>query len=945
MLRPTLVVGIGTSGMEIVSEVQKLMYESFGVNSLPIFRYVYLETDTGKSHEETPAGSDIVPLHLTVQGLRQAYEVLNNNPQLSLDWISKNLPSQLTYNAQGAGGVRPAGRLLLWGDGNFTKVYDALQSAWQQVVNPDSSRALRDRYPELVQRAGGFDNRAVVYVVGTLVGGTCSGTFIDVGYMLRHITGMAESGSLYGIFLLPREGLNLSMGYGNCHGALTELEFFRDPQNFYQEVWPNNVRIPVQQLPPYAIVYLVTPEYGLPQFAGMGLSGCYKVVALRLFCDLVGLSSLRGSVLADGMNEGYGFYATFGIAAVMYPKYALMESAGCAQARALCDRWLMPQAYITATGDSVSINEKEVSDEANTFMAEKLMRAFAILSAKGAQPGGLRLDIEDDIDRIIRKEEARPSAYLAGRFTAGRPGNYYAAVIDNLDAAQDQLIQDIRDFIYEKARATENFEYLELLLKQIHQWLQETLAYWDRCRIPESFNEWNDYVSGHVQRLFERKHVWLGQRRNVLQDRAENLLARLKMFAMRKVLKQLLSSLERGNLTTVDQTVALPTLEHLSAFRENVQRTRESLQQREAAIAAEVSDVSVPIFRVWNSGSFQADLNNLQQSYNARHGPSTVADVTQERAWDLFSKSSSRALFERIKVGYQGRFRELLPPVNVIQVANQQADQTREYAQRALAGLLRLTLRAHSGDHGVPRFVLGAETGALNALASRLSQQGLQDFQPGAGGHVRRLGLFDHAVVFYEEKARVNPAEMLSVAGTLKYWFESPGVDASGAKIHDEDTWKQHRLAYNVEKRRRVVRVQGLMDFVLDFVLIWEPRPGGVWKPVASRWKDFPVTVEVPPRFHFRDASGTERDFELDPDPRKVRDLADTPTYYNVLRDKVVEIVRTLGEQELNRLYEHEVRQYLEARDRETSRAKKEYYFGKAGERDGLIHQLRSGQY
>jgi hypothetical protein len=339
MLRPTLIVGLGTSGLTVVSEVQKLMYETFGVNRLPIFNYVYIETDLSKSHEQTPAGSDLVPVKIHVESLERACRDLRNNPQLSLDWVPPDLPQHLAYNAQGAGGVRPAGRLLLWGDQvnrNFMTAYDAIAAAWADIRNPAANAAMAANHADIVARAGGLSPQPVVYVVGTLVGGTCSGCFIDIGYVLRRITGLGEQGAMYAVLFVPGEGLTLHAGYGNTYGALVELDYFRTPGHYYQEVWPNEVRVPPERLPPYSIVYLISSEYGRHAFAGMSFDGCLKVAGLKLFCDLAGLSSHRGATLADGMNEGFGFYATFGISAVLYPKYALMEAMGCEQGKALC---------------------------------------------------------------------------------------------------------------------------------------------------------------------------------------------------------------------------------------------------------------------------------------------------------------------------------------------------------------------------------------------------------------------------------------------------------------------------------------------------------------------------------------------------------------------------------------------------------------------------------
>ena len=942
MLRPTVTVGLGSSGLNVVSEVQKLMYETFGVNRLPIFRFLYIETDSSKSHEQTPAGSDIIPLTITVEGLQQAYRVLRNNPDLNMDWISEDLPSQLSYNAQGAGGVRPAGRLLLWGDGNFQKVYSAISNAYREIANP-ASRASLD--PDLVQKAGGVDGRApVVYVVGTLVGGTCSGSFIDIGYILRRATGMRESAPLYGIFIVPGTGIPLAAGYGNAYGALKEMEFFRDTSTFYEETWPNGVKTPPESLPPYAIIYLISPEYGRAGFSNMGLDGCLRVTGLRLFCDLIGLSAKRGAVLADGMNEGFGFYATYGISAILYPKYSLMEALGCAQRERLCDRWLMSPQYQSNTGESVSINESEILDDCHRFISEQLERVFSILNTKGAAAGGLEADVSEHVARVLSKEEDNPVKFFTRQFTAGREGNYYSAVKANVPAAQDHLITEIRNFVWGKLRETENFAYLQKLIDQFQGALQTTLDYWTKCSVPSTANEWNDWVSRTVpNRVFKNQQTWLGQKPNVLSDRIQNLLASLKMFCLRDALNLLKSSLEQGNLTTSNRAAALPTAERLEEARRSMQQAREQLRNRSTAITQEVSDVSVPIHRVWHSGSFEKDMGYLSEAYGRRYEIPSLSDVTNDPLWDVITARSPRALFAGIKVGYEARVREFLPAVDVVKEAIERIDLTREYADRALGGLLRLNVEPHKGRPGVPRFVLGAQSAPLNNMVTRLREAGLQDFKPGetGQGHVRELPLLEHAVVFYDEHARINPLTMLDVVPTMKDHFERPGVDSSGTRVANERVWRQQRVAYDVESRGLVKHITELMHFVNDFVVMWDKDVSDEWRIKGLRWEDFPVEAGRPLRFSYTESSGVPRDFPLDAEPRHLRQLAQQKPHVQALHDAVRRRVHAEGEDGLVTLWRAEINPYLARRYKPPEvAAKADFYFGTAGERNGLLYRL-----
>jgi hypothetical protein len=145
----------------------------------------------------------------------------------------------------------------------------------------------------------------------------------------------------------------------------------------------------------------------------------------------------------------------------------------------------------------------------------------------------------------------------------------------------------------------------------------------------------------------------------------------MKIFCMRSVLRLLQTSILKGSLATNDRQVILPTAEQLKKMRKSMQEAKEELQKRELAVADEVADVSVPIHRVWHSGSFDADRNNLTTAYAGRYGVPAMPDVAGEPAWDLFGRVSSRELFALIKVGYEGSFREFLPLVNVVDEAIQ----------------------------------------------------------------------------------------------------------------------------------------------------------------------------------------------------------------------------------------------------------------------------------
>jgi len=201
------------------------------------------------------------------------------------------------------------------------------------------------------------------------------------------------------------------------------------------------------------------------------------------------------------------------------------------------------------------------------------------------------------------------------------------------------------------------------------------------------------------------------------------------------------------------------------------------------------------------------------------------------------------------------------------------------------------------------------------------------------------MPLLDHSVVFYEEKCRVNPFAMLEAKDTLKYYFEHPAVDPAGLHTVDPAVWKKQRLAYNIEGRSRVARCVVLIDFILDFVLTWGQTITGEWEVRQIRWPAFPLTPGAPPRFRYSEAGGPAREFALDSELRRVRELASRPADVEALAKAVDNLITQVGLDALTQTFDHDIRPYLSQRFSEAEMNRRtDFYFGEPGRNDGFIH-------
>jgi len=253
-VKPTVLIGLGGTGGDVLLKVRKKIFERYGSPSdFPVVQFVYIDTDTTNQHIDS-----------------QLVEEFKFNPQERVDAIvldtakyTRNLNQQPLIKAwwyptlhdlgqvkEGAGQIRGYSRLAFFV--NFDTIKNAINNALNMAMA--SSSTMWDKYRIQVDTSKG----AYIYVVASLAGGTGSGMFIDTGYLCKTLAaGVTTVGFLVfpGIFLLNQERI-----FANSYAALKELEHFTFPENPFDYEWtqgypPRNKR----PLPPpaYNYCYLV----------------------------------------------------------------------------------------------------------------------------------------------------------------------------------------------------------------------------------------------------------------------------------------------------------------------------------------------------------------------------------------------------------------------------------------------------------------------------------------------------------------------------------------------------------------------------------------------------------------------------------------------------------------------------------------------------------------
>ena len=392
-LRPTLVIGLGGTGQRIVAHLKACLARAYG--RVPAERMRLLAFDTA---DETVT----VPVHGQPLGLepdRELFHVghtpvpnivrnIDRQPAIAerLPCIQSIPPVALRA---GAKQVRPLGLLaLLW---RFEQVERRISDAIWELAGKDT-----------LSRRAGVTQGINVFICNSLVGGTGSGMFLDVAYLVRAI--FSELGSMgdfcyvTGVGVLPQafRGIDGPNIVPNTVAALKELGACMERGGFSCR-YPSGRTISAP-LAPFDLYYLVdgVDEQG---YTWHGLNELCAMVAGGLFLQIGSQLGRKGendfdnldAVLAQQTTEGEGTYCgSFGIASLYFPATDVAAWCTARLAGAVIGRGLLQPA------DPAAVEES----------ARALMRAQAV------DVGALLRELAQDDEGVPFAVELRLPAWL-----------------------------------------------------------------------------------------------------------------------------------------------------------------------------------------------------------------------------------------------------------------------------------------------------------------------------------------------------------------------------------------------------------------------------------------------------------------------------------------------------------------------------------------------------
>ena len=303
-LKRTLFIGLGGTGAAALLNTKKRYLDTYG-EIPPMIGFLSIDTDANTQSKQLERDTVLLDEHKNtkpsvkfdksellyseVKGAKQAYE---RKKDTIFNWMPPENEHAIKDMTHGTGQVRTNGRFAL--HFNYTSIIDTVKKKIGDLTDikiHDTSRF----------KAKGED--VEINFVFSVSGGTGSGTFIDVAYLVKEALGqMAKVTSIAfvvmpGIFNAMKTGISMQNVRPNAYGALMDLDFLMQKNIGKEKLSLNyeNNSIPIDTNP-FDVVFMVNNKN----------SASETISDISQVAEQIGLAMFVGSSeLSSNINSAY----------------------------------------------------------------------------------------------------------------------------------------------------------------------------------------------------------------------------------------------------------------------------------------------------------------------------------------------------------------------------------------------------------------------------------------------------------------------------------------------------------------------------------------------------------------------------------------------------------------------------------------------------------------
>ncbi|HKB03162.1 MAG TPA: tubulin-like doman-containing protein [Gemmataceae bacterium] len=333
VLFPALVIGVGGTGLAVLNALRRLLLDRFRRPTLPHLRWLFIDTDeaaaTAAVAQNNPTALSQDEVLLT--RLKRPTHYLTRD---GLPPVEQWLPAGELYRmprTNSTDGVRAFGRLALCD--HYQVAVQRIRASLEPFVRPDAveetqrltSLPLRSTYPR-------------VYLATSLSGGTGSGMFVDLAYLVRRELVRLGFGAplVVGLFGVPpytADGRE-ARGLANARAALTELNHYSRAGTPYKAQFDTREPAVLDDEPPFRRCSLVR----LANRADRGEQSA-DVAAHLAYVDM--LTPIGRVAHPDSGPAPATPLTLVGIRRLSWPRAQVLRTAGWMLARQMVQSWLV----------------------------------------------------------------------------------------------------------------------------------------------------------------------------------------------------------------------------------------------------------------------------------------------------------------------------------------------------------------------------------------------------------------------------------------------------------------------------------------------------------------------------------------------------------------------------------------------------------------------------
>lgn len=677
-MTPTVVIGVGGTGKEILIKIRRMIVESYGsLDALPIVSFLHIDTEQNAKVSEPQT---VLKQNISLRPSEQVWAKVENakamlNQLSSYDYLAEWFPSQLRGTDSilaGAGQIRSLGKFAF--SVNYQTIKNSFNNALGRIVGHEKF---------LLDKLGlQLDKGVNIFIVCSLSGGTGSGMVLDLAYNLRDWVPPSAMPQTSAYLVLP--GAFSGLGdrvIANAYAALMELNHYSRNDTRFECQYSSNAsdRITSQssQDVPFNFCYLVgnsNDKVTLPS-----LNSVLEMVAQNVFLDFSSGFSQYKKLVRDNIRKQWaspdslGYpqsFIAFGLASIQFPIQRVLQACASRLAKRVVTWWENPTPAPGAMRDLIqteilpSLNLSE-SDSQNQLLdsislgnnmkpyTKEVADWVAILRKRR---NDLNIPFEN-LQRFISVEQEKYSPHFNdGDTDPRRWSDYFQKMWDNLNRLKTQKRQELRQIVHQMIE--DRFRGP----KFVRQFLEVLL---------EVFNNYRSQFDQERQKTFLPKEQSAANALQVLLKQIDNHAKQFNPLNKKTVIEedfngimQALQSIYTSKVEVKSRTLGVLLLDalkeeinsliiDLTAFDQVIETLETQLTEREQTYIGETGTLTVNGILLYNPKDVDQVFNQVLEGKTETIFPTVSQDILDDlgiHLFELYSFDTLRIkdLFERL---------------------------------------------------------------------------------------------------------------------------------------------------------------------------------------------------------------------------------------------------------------------------------------------------------